>query len=568
MQDKQRVLDITFVVLMTLLQIGIIILFAFYYRHTRPGETENYSQIEKNFDKYPYFIDMHIMIFIGFGFLLSCFHKGRLHFIATCFWVAALCLQLFFLASTIFRNISKEFSGEKTQPAVFNINNLIGATGCAASQLIALCCIIGKGNNLQYLIMAFFGVILFAVNSLFVTDNSYLGCREIGGSMVVHTFGAAYGIGLTILLNYPNSKNKVNLYGNQNTYVTGILGTLFFWCFWPSSNSAMANSLVERQIAIVNTYFSLIASAITSYMFSIIYHGGKFDMDHILAGSIAGGVIIGTNADLVYDGYVAFILGAIAALICCSLSTYSRGFLKWMGAHDVAGAFDLHLVPGFVGGMLSAIFRQVYIDDRGWAQAVGTLISLGIGLLGGLIVGISVRGCHYELDKNQYYNDLHYVVMDKYVTADLVNYGPPGYVDEEPSVVSLLTQELNTSNNIEMGRKFDGHFDIPLPKVAAANGIQQLPTASVTDPNNNPYNTIRGNHSTVKHNSLLHGHSNTNGNPFQPQTNGYNNLNSQPISNSMFSRPSTARQGYAVNPAYQGQQQIANPTSFSYVRPF
>lgn len=66
-----------------------------------------------------------------------------------------------------------------------------------------------------------------------------------------------------------------------------------------------------------------------------------------------------------------------------------------MKIHDVAGVFNLHGVPGFIGGLLSAIFRAVDGDGDGWRQVVGSIVSVAVGLSAGALVGYVVKHFNY-----------------------------------------------------------------------------------------------------------------------------------------------------------------------------
>ena len=51
-------------------------------------------------------------------------------------------------------------------------------------------------------------------------------------------------------------------------------GTIFLWVFWPSFNGGLAQGNAQYR-AIINTYFSLAGSVISSYIFSMYVHGNK-----------------------------------------------------------------------------------------------------------------------------------------------------------------------------------------------------------------------------------------------------------------------------------------------------
>lgn len=204
-------------------------------------------------------------------------------------------------------------------------NNLIFAEVSAASTLIALCAVIGKTNNLQFFFIALWGIFLYALNEVILV--SYLKVRDVGGSMLIHTFGAFYGVAISKMLNYAKTINNNNLSSTHSSYTTGMIGTLFLFCFWPSFNGALAETKEELFVAIFNTYFSLIASMLSSYVTSIFLNRGKFNMDHVLNATLAGGVVLGASADYLEKSYVAYILGFCIGVISTLMFEYMADIL-------------------------------------------------------------------------------------------------------------------------------------------------------------------------------------------------------------------------------------------------
>lgn len=183
--------------------------------------------------------------------------------------------------------------------------------------------------------------------------------------MIIHTFGAFYGLGLTLFLNYSKALNNLSFYGKRNSYVISMIGTLFLWCYWPSFNAALATNEYELFLAYINTYFSLIGCLMGTLFTCYILFNGKFNMDQILNSSLAGGVVMGASADLLHKSYVAYIVGFGIGIISCVMFEYMPRFIMMFGTADVAGVLNLHGIPGLVGGLCSAIFRKVYVDSRG-----------------------------------------------------------------------------------------------------------------------------------------------------------------------------------------------------------
>ncbi len=81
----------------------------------------------------------------------------------------------------------------------------------------------------------------------------------------------------------------------------------------------MAEPADARHRAVVNTYLCLTACCIVSFVVSSLTHGGgKYNMDHVLNGSLAGGVAIGTTANLILHPFGALIIGSLAAVLSVS----------------------------------------------------------------------------------------------------------------------------------------------------------------------------------------------------------------------------------------------------------
>ena len=416
---NQRTLDLLFAILLAISQIIAVVFYGIYFRHVTPKNPAIVTDptYASSTDVYTYFQDIHIMIYVGFGFLLTSFHKFRLTSLTMCFWVSAIAVQYYFLFNAMWIAI---FKGESVK---FNIGGtkLVAGEVSAGAILIALCAIIGKTNNFQFLVITIFGSLIYTLNEEIVIVQ--LKARDVGGAMIIHAFGAFYGIGISSVMRYANAKGSKNFVETQDSLSMAMVGTLFLWCFWPSFNAILANSADEVHMAVLNTYFSLIGSVACAYVTSILLGHGKFTMSQILNATLAGGVVMGSSADILYDGWVAYLVGCLTGVISCLLFAYAPKLFEKLNIQDIAGVFNLHGVPGLIGGLISAIFRAAYIDDKGGKQVAGTFISLGISLTGGIVVGFVIRAFHSYESPNDYFNDKTNVVLEEEVVAVLSKYG-------------------------------------------------------------------------------------------------------------------------------------------------
>lgn len=101
-----------------------------------------------------------------------------------------------------------------------------------------------------------------------------------------------------------------------------VSGTVFLWMFWPSFNSAELEGDAQHR-AIINTYLSLASCCVTSFAISAaLTPDHKFDMVHIQNSTLAGGVAVGTAANLMLEPYGALFVGVVAGTL--SVVGYSK----------------------------------------------------------------------------------------------------------------------------------------------------------------------------------------------------------------------------------------------------
>ena len=68
---------------------------------------------------------------------------------------------------------------------------------------------------------------------------------DIGGSMVIHTFGAYFGLAASFFFKPTKAiedKNKNNS-GSYITNMVAMVGTLFLFMYWPSFNAALGSGV-------------------------------------------------------------------------------------------------------------------------------------------------------------------------------------------------------------------------------------------------------------------------------------------------------------------------------------
>lgn len=171
--------------------------------------------------------------------------------------------------------------------------------------------------------------------------------------MLIHAFGAYFGLGVSLAGFAKAAKaSGKSAETDKISSIVASIGTVFLWMYWPSFNGALGVG-AQQSRTVINTVFSLCASCVTSTVLSKLLKG-KFDMEVLLNATLAGGVAIGTTADLIEFTWVAMLIGAIAGAISCIGFLYLTPLLeRKFGLYDTCGVHNLHGMPGILACIAS-----------------------------------------------------------------------------------------------------------------------------------------------------------------------------------------------------------------------
>ena len=75
---------------------------------------------------------------------------------------------------------------------------MVNADFAAAVVLITMGALLGRISHFQLIIVALFEVLFYAANE--ALNNHLLKATDIGGSMIIHTFGAYFGLAVSTVL--------------------------------------------------------------------------------------------------------------------------------------------------------------------------------------------------------------------------------------------------------------------------------------------------------------------------------------------------------------------------------
>ena len=183
---------------------------------------------------------------------------------------------------------------------------------------------------------------------------------------------------------------------------------------------------------ITNTILSLTGSCIGTFATSALLKN-KFNMEHILNATLAGGVAIGAPASIFFNNGASMITGLIAGVISTLCFQYLGPYLEEnCGLYDTCGVHNLHGIPGILGAVISAIGAAFYgssstVDIGGVTSAefpaletltaapykqaglqmAALFCSLGVAIFTYLFAGLVIR-CFYDPNPGDFHTDKPY----------------------------------------------------------------------------------------------------------------------------------------------------------------
>jgi len=359
-----------------IVQVTFIILFAIFARYDPKmamknnfKHEDNQSSVDVSSDQlrgnYAMFQDVHVMIFVGFGFLMTFLKKYGLSAVSLNMLISALCIQWSMIVAGLLMHPHCENPKEKwgecdSRPYIdINIISLLSADFATAAVLISFGVVLGTTNPTQLAVMAFIEIVLFNVNEWI--GRYMFEAVDAGDTIFVHMFGAYFGLAVSRVLYNKKAHDNDKAGASHTSDLFSMIGTVFLWMFWPSFNAGAAASGDAQMRAVINTYLSLCACVLTSFATSaFLSPTRKFSMEHIQNATLAGGVAVGATADMMLTPVGALIVGSFAGI----LSTWGYSKLSpWLADKfsilDTCGVNNLHGMPSILGGILSIVLAAI-----------------------------------------------------------------------------------------------------------------------------------------------------------------------------------------------------------------
>ncbi|XP_075266596.1 ammonium transporter Rh type B [Xiphophorus couchianus] len=334
----------TFVLVLEVVMITLYGIFVTYDDNSSAKLQNNETNPMENsmYKDYPYFADIQVMIFLGFGCLLAFFRFYGFGGMVFNFLTATFAIQWAILIQGYFQF----YSDGKIH---FGVINLINAEFACAVVLISFGAVLGKTGPVQLLVMALLEIPIFAVTEWAVLK--YLRINDAGGSILIHLFACYFGLGVTFVLYRPSlNKGHPKETTSYNSDILSVMGTLFLWVFWPSFNSALTFKGDDQHRAVLHTFLGLSSSTITAFALSAMFNKrGKLTMADIQNVTLAGGVTVGASVDMMISPVAAYALGIIGCTACFFGYKYLTPFLaQRLRIQDQCGIHNLHGLTGLI----------------------------------------------------------------------------------------------------------------------------------------------------------------------------------------------------------------------------
>ena len=239
-QNPNRIFEIIFI----LSQVVIGVLYALcteYGEGVHPAFTNTNDLDAKDAMQtyYPMYQDVHVMIFIGFGFLMVFLKTHSWTSVGFNMLIATYVLQITILITGFWHMllVNKEF-----HKIALDIPALIIGDFGAGAVLITFGAILGKVSILQLWCLATLEIFIYGLNE--TIGAGLFQAVDMGGSMYVHTFGAYFGLAASYFFQPGNAIKDLEKrnHGGYNSQLIAMVGTIFLWMYWPSFNGALADA--------------------------------------------------------------------------------------------------------------------------------------------------------------------------------------------------------------------------------------------------------------------------------------------------------------------------------------
>ena len=435
---------------------------------------------------YIFFKDIHMFIFIGFGFLYASLRDHQWTSLLLVLILGTLAIEFSFFYYYFWANT---FGKKKWQKINIDFSILSSIEYNAASALITLGALLGKLSLVQNVIIIFFETCFGSFNFFLCYEK--LKTIDNGGSLFIHTFGAIFGLSVSCVLFCLDSEflkinNNPHMTSNYYSNMFGIIGSIFLWLFFPSFNVANIHCqyfsiyydpdglgfITEnlRYRGIINTYLSMIGSMLSSFIITPLFYHGKLKIEHILHASYVGGIVIGGCCTICSSPWSAVVIGFCGGAITILFLWKIKHILHGIKFEDSIGALEIFGIPGLMGGIFTCVFFGNMRNKNAWdsgaiekifgssrspsiqagLQISSIFVTLGIAAISGIVIGFlaKVMTCARI---NKYFVDSEFIVEEEGIILPEYEYQDESEkesnLDSSGNKLDEDGREVNINNN-------------------------------------------------------------------------------------------------------------------------
>jgi ammonium transporter Rh len=332
-------------------------------------------------EQYNFSIHILAMLLVGFGFLMVFVRNYGYSATTGTYLVVGVGLPLY-----LFVRASGVISGESV--SMDSIRAVLLAEFACAAALISMGAILGRVRLYQYVLLAALAVPAYMLNEWLVLEGGLgvtKGFVDSAGSIVIHAFGAYFGLGLAVALTSAKQR-MIAIESDMTSDQFSMLGSMVLWIFWPSFCSAVVPA-DQMPRTVINTLLALCGATVVTYFTSFLLRKGRLASGDMANAALAGGVAIGATCNYATP-LTALIIGSVAGAICVvGYAVIQPRIQNALRIVDTCGVHNLHGMPGLFGGV-AAIF---VVPNIAKPQLVGIVVTVVLAFVCGTIGGYVIR---------------------------------------------------------------------------------------------------------------------------------------------------------------------------------
>lgn len=449
-----------FYLVLLVIEILLIVFIAIIYK--LPESVKNNSELESKAETLgseTFFNALQMVFLLGLGMLHAYLKHHSWTSLTVEFFVGVFGIQLGLIFVYFWESVFSSSWGKRELTFV----SLMKAEINSFTTMVSVQTLIGKLSIPQYFVLSILESICSSFN--YALNLVCLKGIDDGGSLYIYCFGSFFALGACMVL-YCCGEQEIIIHrwrknhdgGNYYSSIIAVIGTSIVWVFMPSMNSALAPLTVEKNEnlntlnhflslnfkyrGIINSLFGLIGSAIGSFAGSTFFGLGKVKMDHVIFGSICGGVVVAASCCINTHIYASLLAGLIISILSLFLFWSIKPFLNDNGLFDTLGGGSIFGIPGFLGGILCSILiasgdekifegilklKNRTLSEQAGVEVACSFITLGFSIGMGAVVGIILRVLPLGTSSRFFVDSEHFEEEDEPLPEYYLPRKPVGY---------------------------------------------------------------------------------------------------------------------------------------------